>query len=237
MKRCVNTAAAPPSPSFHLGMLCLSLWLCVGFAAMGGLIASRWEGWDFSFTRQAEEGGSARCHPSPLFHIVRRALFSFWAPWPLRPHDSLRLIEWERAGNKSSGEPPDIEPSPPSESAPTKITIHHAPGCQSHWEAGAAGSAAALVGRLICLGLFVTQRSGRYSIGQDECNRRHQYVCALRFLFMLVYQGCCWLSSEPGWCASLLYWNVLKMRKTSLQRQKNAKLRLNPTLPGVHRAI
>lgn len=198
MKRCVNTAAAPPSPSFQVGMLCLSRWLCVGFTAMGGLIASRREGWDFSFTRQAEEGGSVRCHPSPLFCIVRWVLFLFGAPWPRRPHDSLRLIEWEWAGNKSSWEPPDIEPSPPGESAPTKITIHHAPDCQSHGEAGAAGSTAALVGRLICLGLFVTLHCGRCTIRQEECNRRylvHNCVCALKLLFMFVHQGCCWLSS------------------------------------------
>lgn len=199
MKRCVNTAAAPPSPSFQLGKFCLSLWLCVGFVAMGGLIASRWEGWDFSFTRQAEEGGSVRCHPSSLFHVAHWALFLFGALWPRRPHDSLGLIEWERAGNKSSWEPPDIEPSPPSESAPTKITIHHAPGCQSHGEARAAGSAAALVGRLICLGLFVTLHRKRCTIGQGEQNRRylvHNCVCAVRLLLMFVHQGCCCLSSR-----------------------------------------
>lgn len=165
---------------------------------MGGLIASRWEGWDFSFTRQAEEGGSVRCHPSPLFYIVRWAPILFGTPWPRRPHDSLRLIEWEWAGNKSSREPPDIEPSPPSESALTKITIHLAPGCQNHGEARAAGSAAALVGRLICLGLFVTLRSARCIIGQEECNRRylvHNCVCAVRILFMFVHHGCCCVSS------------------------------------------
>lgn len=145
MKRCVNMAALL---FFQIART------CVGSAVIGGLVASRWEGWDFSFICQAEEGGSVRCHPSPLFFIVCKALLLFRAQWPRWPYYSPQLIEWERTGNKSSWEPPDIEPWLLSESVQTKITINHTPAWQSCRDVGVVGSAVALVGRFIFLAWF-----------------------------------------------------------------------------------